>query len=278
MAVNFNSQISDSLPADLALMQRAFFYADTLFETVRVFDRKIPLFDRHWNRLLAGLKALDFQLPDNWNATYFQTEILKICPSNARARLSVWRSPGGVYAPHDKTPQFLIMAQSLDSGTFEWREPGICIGVAESVRLPVDSFSNFKTLNAARYVAASIEAQRHGWDDALILNAYNRVCEATSSNVFWWSDSALCTVPLSEGCVAGIQRTWLLESARSAGLAIQEKPATFAALQNAGEIFLTNAIRGITPVRLFAGRELNISKTKRLFTDLFVPAYQAMTK
>lgn len=276
MAVNFNSQVFETLPNELAMAQRAIFYADALFETIRVSDGKMPLFDRHWNRLSSGLNALGFQLPENWNASYFQMEIMKICPPNARVRLSVWRSPGGLYAPGDHSPQFLITAQSLAASAYEWREPGIILGLAENVRLPVDAFSNFKTLNAARYVAAAIAAEKHGCDDALVRNTYERVCEATSSNVFWWESDTLCTIPLSEGCVAGVQRAWLLETARSAGLAIREKPVTFAALQNAGEIFLTNAIQGMTPVRIFNERAMKTSETKRLFTDLFLPAHLKM--
>lgn len=277
MAVNFNSQIFEALPDNLALAQRALFYADTLFETVRVFSGKIPLFDRHWNRLSSGLNALGFQLPDNWNASHFQAEMLKICPPDARARISVWRSPGGLYDPLDNAPQFLITAQALESSVYEWREPGITLGVAKNVRLPVDAFSNFKTLNAARYVAASVEAGKQGCDDALILNSFDRICEATSSNVFWWENGTLCTIPLSEGCVAGIQREWLLQTARSAGLAVQEKPATFATLQNAGEIFLTNAIRGMTPAGTFNGRAMETAQTKRLFTGVVLPAHLTMT-
>lgn len=278
MAVNLNAQIFDALPNDIGLAQRALYYADTLFETIRVFNGKMPLIDRHWSRLSSGLKTLGFQLPDNWNASFFRVEIMKVCPPNARVRLSVWRSPGGLYAPRDNSPCFLITSQALDSSVYEWREPGVSLGVAENVRLPVDAFSNFKTLNAARYVAATIEAGNQGCDDALVLNTFDRICEATSSNVFWWENRTLCTIPLSEGCVAGILRAWLLETARSAGLAVMEKSATFAALQNAGEIFLTNAVQGITPVRIFNGRALATAQTKNLFTGIFLPAHLTMTQ
>lgn len=278
MAVNLNAQIFDALPGDMGLAQRALYYADTLFETIRVFNGKMPFIDRHWSRLSSGLKTLGFQLPDNWNASFFRVEILKVCPPNARVRLSVWRSPGGLYAPRDNSPRFLITSEALDSSVYEWRETGVCLGVAENVRLPVDVFSNFKTLNAARYVAATIEAGNQGCDDALVLNTFDRICEATSSNVFWWENHTLCTVPLSEGCVAGILRAWLLETARLAGLAVMEKSATFAALQNAGEIFLTNAVQGITPVRIFNGRALATAQTKKLFTGIFLPAHLTMTQ
>jgi len=276
MSVNFNTHLSENLPEALTQMQRAFFYGDTLFETLRVFDSKIPLLSRHWARLSTGLSALGFDVPVEWGVPFFQKEISKICPPNARVRLNVWRSPGGFYMPQDSKPQFLITAQPLASNSFEWQEPGITLGVSDDVRLPIDSYSNFKTLNASRYVAAALEAKKRSWDDVLILNARDRICEATSSNVFWWEKDLLCTVPLSEGCVAGVQRALLLEAAAAAGFAVQEKPVTFAALQSADEIFLTNAIRGLLPVHFFTGRSLKSLRSKTLFEEVFLRIYDGL--
>lgn len=265
--VNLNGHLLPQLPDALESAQRALFYADALFETMRVFDGEIPLLARHWARLFSGLTALGFSTPHHWDADFFRQEIQSVAPGNARVRLTVWRSPGGRYAPADDTPQFLITAEPLDKNRQEL-EPGLESGLSISVRLPVDTFSNLKTLNAARYVAAAREARSNGWDDALLLNAYGRVCEATSSNVFWWEGDQLCTVPLSEGCVAGVFRAALLDMARSEGIHFVEKKALPEALYAADEIFLTNAVRGIQPVRIFAGRSRTSTRTLRLFNHI----------
>lgn len=265
MLVNFNTGLSDALSPDLVAVQRAMFYADSLFETIRVFDRTIPLLNRHWARLSNGMTAMGYELPRHWNADFFYHEIQKIAPVNARARLTVWRSPGGLYAPENQLPLFLITGQKLHHNSFDWPESGIVLGVCQTVRLPVDSFSNLKTLNTARYVAAARAARSNGWDDALLFNSRDRICEATSSNVFWWEGETLCTIPLAEGCVAGVLREFLLEMTTRKGFDVREKPATFATIQQAEEIFLTNAIRGIIPVRIFAGRTLSYPRTKILF-------------
>ena len=267
--MNLNGRLFEYFPEFLDQAQRALFYGDALFETLRVFDGRLPWLGRHWARLTAGLQSLGYELPDPWSADFFEAEIRKVAPLNARVRLTVWRSPGGLYAPEDNHPQFLITSRALAADRFEWIDPGISLGLCTSVRLPVDDFSNFKTLNAPRYVAAARMAQNNGWDDALLLNAHERICEATSSNVFWWEGPQLCTVPLSEGCVAGIARSVLLEYGPASGFVVQEKPATFAALRQADEIFLTNAIRGVVPVRHFVGRSLVDFNTKRLFMRVY---------
>ncbi|MBK6931300.1 MAG: aminotransferase class IV family protein [Saprospirales bacterium] len=268
MPVNLNSALLDQYPEALEAAQRALFYGDALFETIRVFDGRMPYLERHWARLHAGMSALGFTPPKTWEAAFFRAEIAKLQLVNARVRLTVWRSPGGLFRPENDYPQFLIAATPLPSDHFEWPGAGMDIGLCTAVRLPVDAFSNFKTLNAPRYVAAAREAKAMGWDDALLLNANERVCEATSSNVFWWEKQAVYTVPLSEGCVAGVMREILLEISNRNGYLLRERPVTFAALQQADEIFLSNAIRGIIPVRNFTGKPLTTGMTRQLYESL----------
>jgi len=152
----------------------------------------------------------------------------------------------------------------MESDVFEWLTPGLEIGCCDSVRLPVDTLSSYKTLNAARYVAAALEARARGWDDGILLNAYERVCEATASNIFWFEGDVLCTPPLTDGCVTGTMRKILLRLRASSSLPVQEKQATFATLLAADEVFLSNAVRGIRGVRKFEGRVFDSNKTKTL--------------
>lgn len=118
MPINLNSTILSSLPDDLQAAQRALYYADSLFETIRVFDGKIPFLDRHLHRLLAGMNALGYVIPEHWQVDFFLTEILKISPPNARVRLSVWRTAGGLYFPENNTPQFLMSLRTAGKRSF----------------------------------------------------------------------------------------------------------------------------------------------------------------
>lgn len=268
MPINWNGCILERLPDRWAEAQRALFYGDALFETMRAFDGRLPLLGRHWERLRSGLMQLGFELPLEWDAVFFEKNIQAISPPNARIRLTVWRSAGGHYRPTNNQPQFLIMAEPLLGTAFEWPNDGLTLGVSAWVRLPIDAYSNLKTLNSPRYVAAAREAKTKGWDEALLLNTFERVCEATSSNVFWWAGDVLCTVPLSEGCVAGVMRALVLETAAKAGLATSEQATEPEALLEAEEIFLTNAIRGIQPVCIFADAQLGCERTRWLFERL----------
>lgn len=266
--VNLNGTLLDALPAPLQLAQRGLWYGDGLFETIRVFGGKIPLLPQHWERLSAGLRAMRYAVPAGWSAVFFQKHILRMAPPNARVRLTVWRSPGGLYAPTDAAPQFLLTASVLDSDQFEWPEKGVSIGLCESVRLPVDALSGLKAPNAPRYVAAALEARERGWDDAVLLNGFDRVCEAVSSNIGWITDGTVVTPPLSEGPVTGVLRGLLPMLTARTGLRCVEKTARFDDLLAADEVLLTNAVSGIRWVRSCEGKVFQNTETARLHQAL----------
>ncbi len=263
-----NAQVLDDLPEHVALLQRGLYYGDSLFESIRMFDGRVPLWEQHWARLSAGLRTMGYEVPVHWTSQYFKEQVRRIAPVNARLRLTVWRSPGGLYAPENNLPNFLLTAQALQAGEYEWDTIGVRLGLCQSVRLPVDALSGLKTLNAPRYVAAIREAQAEALDDAVLLNAHDRICETTASNLFWLEDSVVYTPPLSEGCVTGTLRNLLLTLIRQWGYAVEEKPATFARLLRADEVFLTNAIRGIRWVHTCEKKQYNCLKTKILYKNL----------
>lgn len=262
--INLNGSLLDTLPEPLQLVQRGLWYGDSLFETIRVFDGEIPLLSAHWQRLRTGLQTLRYAMPETWSAGFFRSEILRVAPANARVRLTVWRSPGGLYAPTDSAPQFLITASSLPSGRYEWSEQGLHMGLCRSVRLPVDTLSGLKAPNAPRYVAAALEAREQGWDDAVLLNGFERVCEAVSSNIVWITGQEVVTPPLSEGPVTGVLRGLLPLLTARVGLRYAEKTAQFDDLLAADELLLTNAVSGIRWVQVCEGKVFQHHKTARL--------------
>lgn len=263
--INLNGQLLSALPESFALLQRAAFYGDGLFETVRAFEGQVPFWPLHWERFSNGLKVLGFEVPSQWTADYFEKTIIKLSPGNARVRLTVWRSPGGLYLPTDNTPQFLVTAEPLQSGSFEWLGAGLELCLCETVRLPVDSLSGIKSLNGARYVAAAREARAKGADDAIVLNTHGRVCEATGSNVIWLVGDIVFVPPHFDGQIKGTLSELLCTLLRKDGWEVREKPALVDDILGADELLLTNSIRGIRWVHKFEGKVFGHEKGLHFF-------------
>lgn len=246
--VNLNGNLVNELPEHIQMLQRGLYYGDSLFESLRVFEGKLPLLEAHWRRLAHGMHTMGYAVPPHWGTDYFKNQILRVSPANARVRLTIWRMPGGLYLPTASDPGFLITATPLTEASYEWPLHGHTACLSERVRLPIDALSGLKTLNAARYVAAAVEARKRGFEDAIVLNGQDSVCEAVSGNIFWFENSRLHTPPRGNGALTGILQNLLFALTDAAGTTIVEENATFARVLAADEVFTTNAVRGVLPL------------------------------
>ena len=102
--------------------ERAVFYGDTLFETIRVSNGTARLLDWHIERLLAGLRLLGMQPSEHWSTDFFRQEIAAKTSGNARVRLTVWREAGGLYLPESTSSAFSLHVYPLSGAAFSWPE------------------------------------------------------------------------------------------------------------------------------------------------------------
>lgn len=250
---NLNGVPHDTLPEALAHCARAYMYGDGVFESIRMFNSTIPLWKYHYERLLDGLDRLSITLSGDSGADRLLNEIHKIASGNARIRLMVWRKSGGLYLPEQQDGLFLISADPAANSAFPVDEAGLHVGLSSKIQVPVDYYSGIKSLSAVRYVNAAMEARARKLDDVLLLNSRGNVCESSNSGILWVSGNQYFTPPEGEGQVHGVFLRFLKETLHQSGISVTEKPCTFAALLQADEVLLTNAVTGIRWVRQLDG-------------------------
>ena len=100
------------------------------------------------------------------------------------------------------------------------------------------------------------EAQRHGYDEALMLDVDGYVAEGSGENIFVLSKGVLYTPDL--GCVLdGITRRTIIELARTElGLEVIEKRITRDQAYIADEVFFTGTAAEVTPIRKIDERQI----------------------
>ena len=76
------------------------------------------------------------------------------------------------------------------------------------------------------------------------------------------------TPALDQGCVNGVMRRYLAEQFQVSGYELQEGVIITSHLENADELFLTNAINGIRWVRQFRDKTYTNSKTVEIYNRL----------
>lgn len=248
---------------------RSFRYGDGLFESMRMINGKLCYPQKHLQRLMNGVQLLQLRLPDNFVSLSLEEWCRKLAEQNgisgsARVRLSVFRNDGGYYMPQTNDASWLLEMWSMDHDHYHINDKGLSVELFQEIRKPVNKLSGLKTANAQLYVLASLYAQKMNVDDAILINQNGNVIEATGSSLFAVKNGVLYTSPLSEGCVAGVMRSAIMEIAQANRIAVYEVPLPLSVLLNSDEIFLTNAVRGIQWVGAYRNKRYFSNTAKKL--------------
>ncbi len=252
-------------------------YGDGLFETMRMFEGKILNMDFHFERFLGGMKTLQFDAPENYSPEFFMEKINELLlknsiSKNAKIRLMILRGEGNIFAQKNDFPNYILETFPL-SGKIELNETGLSIDIFPDAKKSCDLISNLKSNNYLLSVMAGKFAQKNNLDDAILLNAFGRICETTIANIFIIKNKIIFTPPLSEGCVAGILRRYMIEKFSLGNFSIVEKNLMVNNLFDADEIFLTNSIHPIRWVKNFRGKVYGNEEVKRIFENYIENIY-----
>ena len=252
---------------------RALVYGDGLFETMRWSAGNISLQRFHYERLFEGMNLMCMQKPALLTPSFFNEQIEEVVAKNhhvehARIRLMVFREEGALVETQNAPVSWLI--ESFPMPDFAAPAEHFSLDVFSGVVKSADAYSHLKTNNYLPGIMTANFAKNSGLDDALVLNAEGRVCETSIANVFVLKDNKMMTPPLTEGCVAGVMRRWLLEKFDAPNYQICEEEFTVDELMAADEIFVTNAIKLLQPVSVFRGKPFGTSESKALFARVLV--------
>lgn len=244
---------------------RAEKFGNGIFETMRLFQGKILNAPYHFERLLNSMNELGFS-NSHFSSSFFIEEIKKLLELNqeknhARIRLMVTQS-----ATADKKINYLIESWGLPS-LFEFNE-GLKLDFFPDAQKKISTDAHLKKNNCAIAAQARKYAEINLLDDAIILNELNRISECSIANIFIIKNNKIYTPPLSEACVAGTMRRFLLNDFLPKQYSICEKEITKNELLNGDEIFLTNAIRPIRWVEEIGEHSFSQSVTFSIWKNL----------
>jgi branched-chain amino acid aminotransferase len=133
---------------------------------------------------------------------------------------------------------------------------------------------------------AKTDAQRSGFDEALVLNQDGHISEGSAENVFVLRNNILYTPPVTDNILEGITRRTVIEMAQNElSIATQERPIDRTELYLCDELFLTGTAAQITAVTEVDHRPIGTGKMgpvttqlRKLYADVVracLPKYQA---
>ncbi len=248
MIVFLNGQFVPEEQAMVSVFDRSFLYGDGLFETMLVVKGTPFRWAQHMERLQRGCEFLRLQVPFSLAAIRgFADELIaRNGMPDSLLRLTLSRGVGRRgYSPQGAERPTLVMSLH-PAPAVPPREPPLWRLVTSSFRLPANQpLAQFKTCNKLPQILARAEADATGADEALLLNTDGFVVEASSSNLFWVQDDAICTPALASGILAGVTRSVIFELCQGLNLALCETSITPEALGKAQGVFLSLSSFGI---------------------------------
>ncbi len=159
-------------------------------------------------------------------------------PAPVNVIIAVW--PWGTYLGDE------ALKTGMAVGVSSWRQRGV-----NSNPPAIKATANYLNSSLAR-----IEANKHGYAEAILLNEDGKVCEGTGENIFIVKKGALYTPPVSDGILEGITRDSIMTIARDKGYEVVERSMVRTELYSADEMFMCGSAAELVPVRSVDGREL----------------------
>ncbi len=273
MQIFFNNKFYESTTPVIATDSKAFRYGELVFETIRVQNKKILFFESHFERLQNAATLLHFNLPKLFTAPILQKHIEVTLAKNnlktARVRVTLFKGNGGLFENEESTLNLLIETYTLPTSNYEFNSNGLDICFYDSMQKPIDTFSNYKTGNHLIYTMAAHFAKQQKCNEAIVSNINGTIADTTISNIFIIKNEKICTPPITDGCVDGIFRKYVIEKI---GTVVQES-ITKNDVLIADAVFLTNTIKGMQWVKRIENTQYESTAVEKLFTKIVYESF-----
>jgi len=256
--------INGEIGEHISISDRGLQYGDGVFETIAVHQGRPLLWQQHIARLLDGCERLSISpAPDPES---LRRDADKLCADAQQAVLKVLVTRGesgrGYAVPAQSRPNRIVMLLSWPTYPREYADTGVEVRICDTRISRNPGLAGIKHLNRLEQVLARSEWQSE-YAEGLMLDEEGTIIEGTMTNFFLCSRGTLLAPDLSQSGVIGIMRTVVLDRAKKMSLPCQVTSITREMLDGAEEVFLTNSIIGIWPVRRIESRQYDVGDTTR---------------
>lgn len=248
-------------------------YGSAVFEGERVYNGRIFKMKEHGERLVRSAQILGFDLPysaDRLDEAAMQT-VEKQGVVNGYVRRIAWRGSEmmAISAQHNTIHVAIACWEWPNMYKDVMKEDGIRLKTAAWKR-PSPETAPCASKAAGLYMICTLskhEAERDGYQDALMLDWRGYVAEATGANIFFVMDGELHT-PTPDCFLDGITRRTVIDLARARDITVVERYIKPEEIGQASEVFLTGTAAELTPVSAIDAHRFTVGDiTKQMMSD-----------
>ncbi|MBM5782706.1 MAG: branched-chain amino acid aminotransferase [Pelagibacterales bacterium] len=250
----YNGEFVDWKNAKIHVLNHGLHYGSCVFEGERVYNTKIFRSLDHSKRLHASANILGFDIP-------FSVEELEKAKKEAVVKNNITDGYMRVFAWRG-SEKMAISAQGnkihVAVACWPWppyyseeaRKAGLKLKFAKYKR-PSPETAPVASKAAGLYMICTIskhEAEREGYNDALMLDYRGFLAEATGANLFLVMKNGELHTPNPDAFLNGLTRLTVIDLAKKRGIKVVERHIKPEELSEAADVFLTGSAAEITRV------------------------------
>ena len=274
--VYLNSKYIPFKDAKIPIEDRGLQFSDSVYEVVKIINKKILDFDFHMRRLKYSTSELNFNFKINSKLlkNIFQNLIIKNKLSNGIVYLQITRG-----------------VQSREHAYKKKLKPNVIVYTAKKkFNLPNKNYRGFKaitypdirwgrpdikTTSLLANIIASTEASKKGAYETILVKG-KKITEAAHSNVWIVKGNKIITHPANKEILKGVTRTVLINLIHSLGLKLTEKEFSLKELYKSDEVFITSSGSLVTPIIQIDNIKINNKKIGNITKNLALSFYKSI--
>lgn len=274
----YNGEFVEWKNAKVHVLNHGLHYASCVFEGEKIYNGKIFKITEHSKRLHASANMIGFDIPYSVEELdQIKKEISKkqnIVDGYMRA--FAWRGSEkmAISAQHNKIHVAVACWPWPPYYSEEARRAGLKLKFAKYKR-PSPETAPVAAKAAGLYMICTIskhEAEREGYNDALMLDYRGFLAEATGANLFLVMKNGELHTPLPDCFLNGITRLTVIDLARQRGIKVVERHIKPEELADAADVFLTGSAAEVTRVSS-VGENYKYPEANKMTLDLMDAYY-----
>jgi branched-chain amino acid aminotransferase len=273
--------------ACISVYDSGFMHGDGVYEGIRVYQGKAFMLEEHIKRLFESAKTINIDIgisQEEMKRIVLETVRVNKIKDDIHIRLMVTRGEKRVTGMN---PRVNIGEASIVV-LYDYKPPifnksGVKL-ITSTLRRAAPYFLDPKihSMNQLNQIMASIEANRQGADEAIMLDINGFVAETNGTTIFMVKDEMFLT-PTIDYILVGITRNILIRLVKEKGYKVVERNISISEFYNADEVFICGTVGEVVPVSEIDGKKIGervpgkytkwlMNEYKKMISKLGIPA------
>ena len=275
------SLINGKFKNTISVLDRGLAYGDGFFETM-LWDSNgkdkgeigVEFWNRHLKRINKGCKLMKINIPGEQEILNQRNKILFKSKANGidsgLLKLIITRGVGGRGYKFEKNMIANLIFLSFKKPQLELKnyESGVRVRLCKTKLSINKSLSGLKHLNRLDSVLARSE-----WEDdsfeGIFVDSEKNIIEGTMTNIFFIKKNILITPTILDSGISGVMRQVVIDEGKRFFVEVIEKKINLIELKDFDQMFLTNSVLKIMPVKLFNEKKFSIKSNQINLMNFF---------